>query len=134
MANRQPDAAGLLAFLWDRFDANAASDEDLEYLAVATAEAANTAFRLGTVISGIASLVGNDRGAEDAPDCGALQDRSQATLLHYIADEIETIGRLAHIGSESDFRLLARLKERLATSTSRRIKQDLQSSTDKAVA
>ncbi|AOJ87467.1 hypothetical protein WS87_12665 [Burkholderia sp. MSMB0856] len=134
MANRQPDAAGLLAFLWDHFDANTASDEDLEYLAVATGEAVNAAFKLGTVISGIACLVGDDRGADDNPECGALQDGSQSTLLHFIADEVETIGRLAYIGSESDFRLRTRLKERLATSTSRRIKYDLQSSTDKGAA
>jgi len=131
MANRQPDAAGLLAFLWDRFDTNTASDEDLEYLSVATEEAASAAFKLSTLISGIGCLSDEARGPEDAPECRALQDARQTTLLYHIADEVETIARLARIGSESEGRLRFRLKDRLATSTSHRIKQDLQSSTDK---
>jgi len=134
MANRQPDAAGLLAFLWDHFDADTASDEDLEYLSVATDEAASAAFKLSTLISGIGCLIDEDRGPEDAPECGALQDARQTTLLYHIADEVETIARLARIGAESEGRLRFRMKERLATSTSRRIKQDSQSSTDKAIA
>ncbi|PAJ77312.1 hypothetical protein CJO71_30160 [Burkholderia ubonensis] len=134
MANRQPDAAGLLAFLWDHFDADTASDEDLEYLSVATEEAANAAFRLSTVISGISCLIGDDRGIHDTPECGALQDATQSTLLHHIADEVEAIARLAHIGAESEGRLRFRLKERLATNSSRRIKHDLQSSSQREAA
>jgi hypothetical protein len=134
MANRQPDAAGLLAFFWGRFDTDAASDEDLEYLSVATEEAANAAFRLSTVISGIGCLIGDDRGVEDKPECGALQDGSQSTLLHLIADEVEAIARLAHIGSESEGRLRARLMEKLVVCNSRRIQRGLQSSSDKEAA
>ncbi|MFJ1214522.1 hypothetical protein [Burkholderia pyrrocinia] len=129
MANRQPDAAGLLAFLWDHFDADTASDEDLEYLSVATEEAARAAFRLSSIVSGIGSLIDDDRGAEDKPECGALQDATQSTLLYHIADEVEAIARLAHIGSESEGRLRFRLKGKLADRNSRRIQRDLQSST-----
>lgn len=129
MSKRQPDAAGMLAFFWDHFDATAASDEDLEYLSVATEEAATAAFRLSTIISGISSLIGGDRNTEGNPQCGALQDEDQSTLLYHFADEVEAIARLAHIGSESDFRLRTRLKERLAAGRSRRTHTPEQSST-----
>ncbi|WP_124581858.1 hypothetical protein [Burkholderia contaminans] len=129
MSKRQPDAAGMLAFFWDHFDATAASDEDLEYLSVATEEAANAAFKLSTLISGVGCLIDEDRGPNNDPECGALQDASQTTLLHHIADEVETIARLARIGGEAEGRLRSRLKERLAAGRSRRTHTPEQSST-----
>ncbi|VWM20556.1 hypothetical protein [Burkholderia lata] len=134
MANRQPDAAGLLAFFWDRFDASAASDEDLAYLSVATDEAANAAFKLSAHIAGLACLIDGDRGIDDKPQCGSLQDADQTALLYRIADEVEAIARMAHVGGEAESILRFRLMEKLATSNSRRVQRGLQSSPDKAIA
>lgn len=129
MSKRQPDAAGLLTFLWDRFDVKAATDEELQYLSAASEEAANAAWRLSEHISGVGGLIQYDRGSDDKPKCGALQDTDQAGLLYRIANELETIGRLAYIGSESDYALRTRLTEKLAASKSRRTRIPEQSST-----
>ncbi|WP_431226810.1 hypothetical protein [Burkholderia contaminans] len=134
MANRQPDPAGLLAFFWDRFDSSAASDEDLAYLSLATDEAANAAFKLSAHIAGVACLVDSDRGIDNKPQCGSLQDADQTALLYRISDEVEAIARMAHIGSESESILRLRLAERLSASNSRRVQRGLQSSTEKATA
>ncbi|KVF38051.1 hypothetical protein [Burkholderia vietnamiensis] len=131
---RQPDAAGLLAFFWDHFDANAATDEDLKYLSGAAEEVAHAAWTLSSHISGIGGLIERDRGFEDKPQCGELQDSDQAALLYRIASELEAIGHLAYIGCESNSLLSTRLMERLATSNSRRVQRGLQSSTDKEAA
>lgn len=129
---RQPDAAGLLAFFWDHFDANAATDEDLEYLSGAAEEVAHAAWALSSHISGIGGLIERDRGFEGKPQCGELQDSDQAALLYRVASELEAIGHLAYIGSESDSLLCARLAERFAKDKSRRIRTAEQSSIDKA--
>lgn len=134
MGKRQPDATGLLAFFWDRFDSRAASDDDLAYLSAATGEAANMAFTLSAHIAGLAGLIDGDRGLEDKPKCGSLQDADQTALLYRIADEVEAIARIAHIGSESECLLRMRLTEKLAAGKSRRIQGGLQSSTDKEAA
>ncbi|KVN27338.1 hypothetical protein WJ63_14300 [Burkholderia pyrrocinia] len=129
MINRQPDAAGLLAFFWDRFDAKAASDEDLEYLSGSAEEAANAAWQLSAHVSGVGGLIEQDRGVDDKPKCGTLQDADQAELLYRIANELEAIGHLAYIGSVSDSVLRTRLTEKLAASKSRRTRIPEQSST-----
>lgn len=131
---RQPDAAGLLAFFWDHFDANAASDEDLEYLSGAAGEVAHAVWTLSSHISGIGGLIERDRGFEGRPQCGELQDADQAALLYRVASELEAIGHLAYIGSESDSLLRSRLVERFAANRSRRIRTAEQSSTDKEAA
>ncbi|AOJ86145.1 hypothetical protein WS87_05415 [Burkholderia sp. MSMB0856] len=127
MSKRQPDAAGLLAFLWDRFDAETASDEDLAYLSAASEEAANMAFKLSDHVAGIGCLIDYDRGAETR--CGSLQDSEQASLLFRLADEIAAIGHMASIGSESESRLRHRISARLDAGKSRRIRTSEQSST-----
>ncbi|KVU21227.1 hypothetical protein WK62_19785 [Burkholderia ubonensis] len=128
MAKRQPDAAGLLAFFWDRFDAKAASDEDLEYLSGAAEEAANAALQLSDHVSGVGGLIEQDRGFDNKPTCGTLQDADQAELLYRIANELEAIGHLAYIGSASDSVLRTRLAEKLASNKSRRLHIHKQSS------
>lgn len=128
MSKRQPDAAGLLAFFWDHFDATAATDEDLEYLSGASSEVAHAAWTLSSHISGIGGLIERDRGFEGKPQCGELQDADQTALLYRIAGELEAIGHLAYIGSESDSVLRARMAEKLAAGKSRRVRIPEQSS------
>ncbi|QVN19573.1 hypothetical protein [Burkholderia pyrrocinia] len=129
MSKRQPDAAGLLTFFWDRFDATVATDEELEYLSSASGEVAHAAWTLSSHISGIGGLIERDRGFEGKPQCGELQDADQAALLYRIAGELEAIGHLAYIGSESDSVLRTRRAEKLAAGKSRRVRIPEQSST-----
>jgi len=128
MAKRHPDAIGLLDFFWNRFDANTAPDEDLEYLSGAADEAANAALQLSAHISGIGGLIDHDQNTENQMKCGELQDTDQAALLYRIADELKVIGHLANIGSEADCVLRARMAEKLAASRSRRTRISEQSS------
>lgn len=132
MANRQPDAAGLLAFFWARFDAKAASDKDLSYLAGAAEEASSEAWQLSDHISDLGGLIECDR--DNKQKCGSLQDDEQARLLYRIAKQVEVIGHLAYIGSEADCELRTRLTAELSASRSPHIQIDLQSSTDKEAA
>lgn len=128
MSKRQPDAAGVLAFLWDHFDATAASDDGLEYLSGAAEEAAHAALELSSHIAAIGGLIEGDRDFEGKPKCGELQDADQAALLYRIADEVKVIGQLAYIGSESDCVLRARMAEKVAAGKSRRVRIPEQSS------
>ncbi|QUN42417.1 hypothetical protein KEH56_24250 [Burkholderia cenocepacia] len=129
MSKRQPDAAGVLAFLWDHFDATAASDEGLQYLSGAADEASHAALELSSHIAALGGLIERDRGFEGKPQCGELQDADQAALLYRIASELEAISHLAYIGSESNSLLRTRLMEKLETSNFRRIRTAEQSST-----
>ncbi|MBA9902674.1 hypothetical protein D7207_04295 [Burkholderia cepacia] len=119
----------MLAFLWDHFDATAASDEGLQYLSGASDEAAHAALELSSHIAALGGLIERDRGFEGKPQCGELQDADQAALLYRIADEVKVIGQLAYIGSESDSVLRVRMTEKLAAGRSRRVSIPEQSST-----
>ncbi|HDR9274784.1 TPA: hypothetical protein QDB24_002858 [Burkholderia vietnamiensis] len=129
MSKRQPDAAGVLAFLWDHFDATAASDEGLQYLSGAADEAAHAALELSSHIAALGGLIERDRGFEGKPQCGELQDADQAALLYRIADEVKVIGQLVHVGNEADSVLRARMTQKLAAGRSRRATIPEQSST-----
>jgi hypothetical protein len=110
-ANRHADAAGVLTFLWDKFNTDAASDKDLWFLANAAEQAETMSASLADTVSGVAGLISRD---QDVPDdqpgrkSGALQDEDLPSLLWGIADSVRTIGKLAFIGGEAGFVLQQR--------------------------
>jgi ABC-type phosphonate transport system ATPase subunit len=116
MVKGQSDASGLLAFFWDRFDEEAASTEELEFLAMAAGEASDLAFSLSKHVEGIACLINVDRDKETKTHWGSLQDDDQTGLLFRIASEINMIGRMAEIGSECAFELRTRAEKLAARS------------------
>ncbi|MGP8474848.1 hypothetical protein [Burkholderia sp. PR2] len=117
MHNRDADAAGLLTFLADRYDLKSATREDLEFLSRAGENAFSEALSLSEQVSGIASLIASDADGRPVPQAGSFRGDSQSHLLWKIAREIEVIGQMAHIGSEADYELRARVAQLTARPT-----------------
>ncbi|SAL17015.1 hypothetical protein AWB71_00687 [Caballeronia peredens] len=128
----QANAAGLLQFLWSKFDVEKASDEELMSLSTADEEAAVMAKQLGSVVNGVGSLIVTDMDVEaDLQRSGALQGAELPTLLRNIADQVNTIAELSFIGSQANFYLNMRVEAR-AKSVSRRVQTGKQSSQEGA--
>lgn len=110
-AKTQADASGVLRFLFDKFDKESATDEELHFLSFASDEASAIAQSLGTAVAGIGCLVAHDQNAEAGIlKSGALQSYDLPALLFNIGDALKTISELSFIGSEASFHQLERLK------------------------
>ncbi|EMN5130204.1 hypothetical protein RVV79_003320 [Burkholderia contaminans] len=115
MANRlEADVTGLLAFFIERINLKKLTNEELEYLASATEEAAGEATTLSRIVSGIGCLISNDQVATGMKS-GALQDDSVPELLWFISNRIEEIGKMAWIGSEAEYCLRVRAQDSAST-------------------
>ncbi|WP_240202032.1 hypothetical protein [Burkholderia sp. LMG 13014] len=99
---RVADAAGLLAFFIGR--------TDLEFLSEASEQAAGDAATLSRVVSGIGCLISEEQMSAGTKS-GALQDSDLPGLLWFVSSQIDTIGQMAYIGSEADYRLRMRAQE-----------------------
>lgn len=111
---RACDAAGLLHFLWAKFDSeteSGASDEELAWLADASSEAHLTAANLGETLEGLAALIGFEID-EGGCRSGAFQPYGLPGLLYGAAATAKTISEMAYIGSEASAILSYRHKER----------------------
>ncbi|MFP3638139.1 hypothetical protein [Paraburkholderia sp. SIMBA_054] len=97
--------ASVLSFLYER--AKGLNAEELKFLSGSSQAACFMASQLGGAVSNIGCLIDND--ANPAP--GALRagnfelGDNVAQLLFSIADQVNIISELVHIGSECDFSL-----------------------------
>lgn len=104
---RTPNAAGVLAFFIGRTDLKSMDNEDLEFLAGASEEASGEAFNLRDVVSGIGCLISEDQ-TRPGTKFGSLWGDDTPELLWFIANQINSIGQLAYIGSEAEYQLRMR--------------------------
>lgn len=105
--HRTPDAAGLLAFFIGRTDLKSMDSQDLEFLAGASEQASGDALNLRDVVSGLGCLISEDMTREGIK-CGSLWGSDLPNVLWFIANQIDSIGQLAYIGSEADYQLRTR--------------------------
>ncbi|MDF3116321.1 hypothetical protein KPA94_23095 [Burkholderia semiarida] len=100
----------MLSFFIERTDMKDLMQDELEFLAAAGEEAAGAAATLSNIVSGIGCLIGEDQ-ASTGGMCGALQESDTPQLLWFIAAQIETIGKMALIGSRADDQLRVRTQK-----------------------
>ncbi len=113
-APRQADCAGMLQFFIDHIDLKELGDDELEFLAGGSEEAANDAVRLSRIVSGIGCLISEEQ-MSDTLGSGALQGDDLPQLMWFVSNQIEAIGKMAWIGSEADYELRRRAQASAAT-------------------
>ncbi|UVS83648.1 hypothetical protein EFP18_05340 [Burkholderia glumae] len=94
-------------FLVDRIDLKKRSDDELEALSSASEAATADAAAVAKVIDSIGCLIDTDleRGREGRTVAGSFQDSEIPMLLWYMARQVATIGRVAHVASEAAYLL-----------------------------
>ncbi|QHP90603.1 hypothetical protein EXE55_06445 [Burkholderia glumae] len=94
-------------FLVERIDLKKLSDDELEALSSASDAATADAASLAKVIDFIGCLIDTDleRGQEGGTVAGSFQDSEIPMLLWYMARQVATIGRVAHVASEAAYQL-----------------------------
>ncbi|WP_321944565.1 hypothetical protein [Burkholderia cenocepacia] len=105
--HRTPDVAGVLAFFVDRANLKSMDNDELEFLAGASEQASGEAVTLRDVVSGLGCLISEDQ-TRAGTQSGSLWSNDLPTLLWFIANQIDSIGQLAYIGSEADYQLRTR--------------------------
>ncbi|MDR5800609.1 hypothetical protein [Caballeronia sp. LZ001] len=114
-------AAGLIEFLFERFDPAHASDSELQYFADSANTVAYMAESLSTLIAGVGMLVSADNRLENKHlRTEALQGKGEPVLLFHVADEIELIACIAGVAADANLYLRQRLTNRLKIERSRR--------------
>lgn len=95
------DQAGIIRFLWDRFNAKAATDDELEYLASAI-DISSTAARIASDQLADLSL---KMCTGDVTERESQQVNGVAlhTALSNLSDAMRMVGELTFIGSETAF-------------------------------
>lgn len=113
MPNYVANAAGLLRCFWEKMDVQhqSISDAELKWLSNASDSAQLMAGNLGKTLAGVASAVAFE-GSTSGLRSGAFQPYGLEELLYGAADIAETIQQMCMIGSEADFLLRNRYKER----------------------
>ena|SRR5476649_2399431 len=105
--NMPADTAGVLNFLWGKFDSKTASDEELEFLTGANEEVQSMAQCLSVTVSSVGCIIGDAQAA--GREGGSLQHHDLPTFLFSIADSLKTIAELSFIASEASFHQRQRL-------------------------
>ncbi|MEK6357512.1 MAG: hypothetical protein V4796_32485 [Burkholderia cenocepacia] len=111
---RTADCAGLLAFFIGHIDIKQLDDEDLEFLSDASEQASGEAATLSQVVSGLGCLISEDAMRSGGSCTGSFQGDDVPNLLWFIANQIDSIGQMAFIGSEADYQLRTRAQAAVA--------------------
>jgi hypothetical protein len=109
-ANHTCDSVGILRFLWDKFDAKKATDDELEYLSSATDVARTRARGIADELFDMALTVSSERFA--GLEVKKLNGVELSIKLGNISDEMRLMSQLTFIGSEASFEEKKRLEEK----------------------
>jgi hypothetical protein len=118
---RRPNAAGIIGFLWEKFDAHSASDEELELLGGAGDEACTLSRNTADRLLGVAMHIADENAA--GRDVRKMAHVDLPVLLANIADAMTICGELAFIGSEANFVASQRAEAKIKSSRVQRGKQ-----------
>ncbi|EKS73141.1 hypothetical protein BURK_001700 [Burkholderia sp. SJ98] len=124
--NTQTDAAGLLQFLWQHFDAEGASDDELAHLSQAGEEAGHMGRLLAESILSAASSVHDADVLGKQPVC-EIHGTDLSGYLFSVASQLNIISEMAGIASDAAYVMNKRLAAR-AKNSSRRAQTNKQSS------
>ncbi|MFM0136835.1 hypothetical protein [Caballeronia grimmiae] len=119
--NHTCDAVGVLRFLWDKFDANTATDEELEFLSCATDEATTISHSVADELFGIAVFVGGERQAGRQVE--KINGIDLPVALINLSQTMRMVGELTFIGSEASFEERKRSEAKLKSRRVERAKQ-----------
>ncbi|AMM13348.1 hypothetical protein AX768_03700 [Burkholderia sp. PAMC 28687] len=111
---RISDTSNVLQFLWHRFDAKGASDEDLDFLSNASEEASTLANITADTVLAAAAAACEDK--EAGRDFSLVNGTSVHNYLCQVANTLAVIGQLATIAGGASYvlneRFAARSKEK----------------------
>jgi hypothetical protein len=123
-ANHTCDAVGIMRFLWDKFDAKTATDDDLDFLACATDEATTVARSAADELFGVALHIGGERSAGRQVE--KVNGVDLPMVLINLSNVMRMVGELAFIGSEAAFEERKRAEAKNRSPRVERTKQSSQ--------
>lgn len=99
--NHTCDAVGMFRFLWDKFDAKKATDDDLDYLTGATDVATTIARTVADQLFAVAMEISSERRA--GREVERINGIDLPLALVNLSDEMRMAGELTFVGSEAAF-------------------------------